>query len=78
MNDIAGQTSKAERQARTEEKQSSNDGANGAKNQKGPPKFAEWVHKASLKLLCFEVKARELEIRCRELRQITSWLANGD
>jgi hypothetical protein len=32
MNDIAGQTSKPERQARTEEKQSSNDGANGAKN----------------------------------------------
>jgi hypothetical protein len=56
MNNIAGQTAKPERQARSEEKQSPNDDADSAENQKGPSEFAEWVHKPSLKLLCDEVK----------------------
>ena len=59
MNNIAGQTAKPERQARSEEKQSPHDDADNAENQKGPSEFAEWVHELSLKLLCFEVKASE-------------------
>ncbi|MCU1241925.1 MAG: hypothetical protein JWO71_2651 [Candidatus Acidoferrum typicum] len=57
MNNIARQATKAEWKARTEIEQGSNESAHGAQNQKGPPEFAEWVHKASLKLLSFEVKA---------------------
>jgi len=56
MNNIAGQTAEAERKARSEEKQSPNNDAHGAENQKGPSEFAEWVHKPSLKLLYVEVK----------------------
>ncbi len=48
MNDIAGQTAKAERQARPEIKRGSNGNANRAKNQEGPSEFAERVHSASL------------------------------
>ena len=61
MNDIARQATQAEREACTEKEQSSNEGADRAKNQKGPPEFAEWVHGASLKLASFEVKATEVE-----------------
>lgn len=59
MNDIAGQTPKAKRQPRPEEKHGSDDSANGAEDQKGPSEFAEWVHKSSLKLLTCEVKSGE-------------------
>jgi hypothetical protein len=62
MNDIAGQTTQAERKARSEEKQSPHDDADSAENQKGPSEFAEWVHKPSLKLLDGEVKERESEL----------------
>jgi hypothetical protein len=48
MNNIAGQAAKAKRQARPEIKRGSNDNANRAKNQEGPPEFAERVHGASL------------------------------
>jgi len=61
MNNIAGETTQAERKARTEIKQTSNKGADSAKNQKGPPEFPAWVHEASLKLASFEVKATEVE-----------------
>jgi len=57
MNDVARQPAQAERQSPTKIKQSPNNGAHRAKNQKGPSEFAEWVHEASLKLLRFEVKA---------------------
>ncbi len=68
MNNIAGQTAKAERKARSEEKQSPHDDADNAKDQKGPSEFAEWVHTPSLKLLCDEVKtgrrtSRELTLQ---------------
>ena len=48
MNNVAGQAAEAERQARSEIKQTSNDGADGAEDQKGPSEFAEGIHKASL------------------------------
>ena len=47
-NNIAGQATKAERQARSEIKRSSNDDADGAQDQKGPSELAERVHGASL------------------------------
>ena len=53
MNDIAGQTAKAERQARPEIKHGSNGNANRAKNQEGPSEFAERVHSASLEACAF-------------------------
>jgi hypothetical protein len=56
MDDIARQAAKPERQARPKIKQRPNNDDNAAKNQQGPSKFAEWVHKPSLKLLSFEVK----------------------
>jgi len=59
MNDVARQSTQAERQPRTEIEKSANEGADSAKNQKGPPEFAEWVHEASLKVASFEVKATE-------------------
>ena len=60
MNNITGQPPKPEWQLRSEEKQTSNDCTNRAKNQKGPAEFAEWVHNASLELLSFEVKAKRI------------------
>jgi hypothetical protein len=60
MDNIPGQAAKAERQSRSEIKENSNDGADSAKDQKGPSEFAEWVHDASLKPLRFEVKASRI------------------
>jgi hypothetical protein len=76
MDNIARQAAQAERKAPAEIEQTSNKGANGAKNQKGPSEFAEWVHEASLKLASFEVKAsdriltRSDQIVSRQLRSV--------
>jgi hypothetical protein len=56
MNDVAWQATEAERQACAKIEQRPNDSDNAPKDQQGPSKFAEWVHKLSLKLLLFEVK----------------------
>jgi hypothetical protein len=53
MDDIAGQAAQSEWQSRSEIKQRPNDNDEAAKDQQGPPKFAEWVHNGSLKPLRF-------------------------
>ena len=63
MNDVARQATEAERKTSTEKEQGSNECAYGAKNQKGPSEFAEWVHEASVKPANFEVKASEAGVK---------------